>query len=397
MRKSFPPRSIGGFQLLSVIDRGFYSTVYEGYDPISQSKVAVKQISKDNTNRQQFQQEVSIMYHLDYPNIPPIYHALEDELNYYIIMELVEGVTLLSFVTSNVMIGEIKAQNIFGQLVRTIDYLHNTANIMHRDLKLENIIIDNNDNVFIIDYGLSVHFDKSKNKFDQLCGSSAYMSPEMLIDKSYTEAVDVWSLGVILYSLAYGHLPFNPSDKQGIFKKILFTEAEFIDMVSLELIDLLKRMLIKEPSHRISLQEVKEHQWFKIFSYDMKGSSYNNGYPSIKDISPYLIDDLCFDRDKLIDDITNNRMNEYTARYRILRRKEIRECIRLVSFSPRGRAKSLQSSSSNNWKGLKGNRITITPKIILEKKGLVKKSINSKSGHFNHKPLDTLGFIGSLL
>ncbi|OHS98062.1 hypothetical protein TRFO_35592 [Tritrichomonas foetus] len=186
-----------------------------------------------------------------------------------ILMEYVNGITLLEYANNFGPLNEIEIQKIAGQLVIALEVLH-SRNIIHRDLKCENILIDSYGNVRLIDFGFSC---ESSHLHSTTCGSPAYIAPEIILKENYTNSVDVWSLGIVLYAISYGYLPFEDQSLSKLLQMIVNEEPSFEgdDDVSDNLGDLIRKMLIKDPKERITLEQIKNHPFF---TQDAHGRRY---------------------------------------------------------------------------------------------------------------------------
>lgn len=183
---------------------------------------------------------------------------------YVIVMELVRGITLLDFINRFGKIDEQEACRIFAQIVDAFYYLQDSSiNVVHRDVKLENIMLDENNNVRVIDFGFSKSLDDETHLLKTQCGSIPYASPELLQNSLYTKAVDVWSLGVLLFAMVNGCLPFEDTNMLNLANKIIYMTPKYADDNSQLCVDLISKMLEKNPNNRISLKKVKEHGWIK--------------------------------------------------------------------------------------------------------------------------------------
>ncbi|OHT11336.1 hypothetical protein TRFO_19212 [Tritrichomonas foetus] len=232
---------------------------------------------------------------------------------------------------------------ILCEMVTALLVLHNNG-IIHRDIKLENILLDKYGHIRISDFGLSrivFDVDNNSNDFDHrknvnynnltICGSPVYASPEMVKRQSYNEETDVWSLGVVLYSLVYRTFPFNSSNIQQLYHKILFDEPTFDSNVNVshQLIDLISRMLDKNFDTRITLQEIIVHPFNdfirkKIENTDIASTcNLDNWY------FPKLIDNIAeknsISSTNALEMIKSHAFNDVTASYRILRDNLISE------------------------------------------------------------------------
>ncbi|KAK8882490.1 hypothetical protein M9Y10_045132 [Tritrichomonas musculus] len=248
------------------IGQGGTSTVLTAVHEHLGIKIAIKTINKfdlscNETNQRNFDYELSILRRLDFPFISHFYGLVESDESYSIVMEYVNNGTLLDFLNKKGKLEESEALLIFAQLASCIDYLHNVLHIVHRDIKIENILLDKFYNARLIDFGMSQIFEEKDPNFHTLCGSFPYVAPEIFKKQPYSKPVDIWSLGVVLYSMTVGRMPFASKSVAHLVKKIVNQEPKFPSDLSEDLLDLLKRMLTKDPEYRITIEEVLDHNW----------------------------------------------------------------------------------------------------------------------------------------
>ncbi|OHS95909.1 hypothetical protein TRFO_37983 [Tritrichomonas foetus] len=258
------PKTIGHYKLEEEISRGTFSTVWRGQHTLTKSYVAIKIYNRKESNSEAICHEVEILKKLDHPFIAQFFEFLEDDSNYYIIMEYVENGSLLNFINTHENTPEEIGRHYFCQLVCALDYLHNSKLIIHRDIKPENVLIDRNNNIRLIDFGNSFEYNRMNPTSNEACGSTAYSSPEMIKGNKYDSLTDIWSLGVLLYAIIIGELPFEDNNAQMLMRKIIFTDPKYPSRVSQQLRDLFRRLFQKRPENRISLDNIKIHPWVII-------------------------------------------------------------------------------------------------------------------------------------
>ena len=267
------------FNFISIISQGSFGKVKLYEDKIfKQRKFAIKTIKKVDMNKSQFKlvkKENDILRIMDHPGIVIYYSTIEDENNFHIIMENLSGLDagkLLKNKTNKLSIESLKY--ILFQILCAINYIHYNG-IIHKDIKMENIILINNDqkyDVKIIDFGLS---EEINNKTSQISGSPNYMSPEA-IDGINVPANDIWSVGVICYYYCFDRKPFFSQNYEDLFDIIKKSEINFKTKkkdVDNSLIDLVKKMLIKDYTKRISAHEALMHETFKDLNKDFDKDS----------------------------------------------------------------------------------------------------------------------------
>lgn len=254
-----------------LIGHGGFSNVYSAIHKQAMSKVAVKVVQKHRINSdsamRNFKRELDIAKTLDHPFIMQYYDVKEDEYAYYILGEFATNDSLLSLVNKYGKIREEEAAKIFCQIISVIRYLHEERRIVHRDLKLENVLLTTGNWVRVIDFGFSVHLDESTSIMETRCGSFPYAAPEMFRKKPYTNAIDIWSCGIVLYILLTGKLPFNDENAPTLVHKICHDEPEYPAELSEEAVDLLKGLLLKDHNNRLTIAQISEHPWIAKSSY----------------------------------------------------------------------------------------------------------------------------------
>lgn len=251
-------------------------------------------------------------------------------------MEQITGGDLFDYITNNNYLSENKSCKLFRQLISVIEYL-NELGISHRDIKPENILLDDEqENLKLIDFGLSNYFSESK-LLKSSCGSPCYASPEMLSGMPYLGlTTDLWSSGIVLYSMLVGSLPFDDQELYELYKQIKLGKFYLPSTLSLEAIDLLKRILNVDPDKRISLEGIKNHQWFKMNEYPLyKGIDLKKeklGYN--QEVIDYVMNNFFknenendlepVSKNEFIDMVKNYCCNKYTATYYLTKKYILR-------------------------------------------------------------------------
>jgi len=228
---------------------------------------AIKFLEKDLFEGfEQMKRETDIMKKLDHKNILKLYDIFEDDRHVYIVMELVEGSELFDKIIKKGYYSEKEAIFLIKQILEAVKYLHEHE-IAHRDLKPENLLcseVDGIDIIKIADFGLSKMFSGNE-KLKTGCGTPGYVAPEILLQDTYDNKVDLWSIGVITYILLSGYSPFYSENEAGLFEKIMTAEYNFDDEcwdeISLLAKDFIKKLLTKNPTTRLSANEALSHKW----------------------------------------------------------------------------------------------------------------------------------------
>lgn len=245
------------------IGRGSTSTVYLAQNWERTESFAVKCISKTSLKKvsalKNLQNEISIMRKIKHPNLAKLHEVYENEEQVYLVMEYLPYGNLLKRVSNNETIKEEKCARFMKSLLETLNYLH-ANNIVHRDLKLENILMTDELTMEfkIIDFGLAYNsqsFEKRK------CGSPGYVAPEMLRDEEYNSKIDIFSTGVILYILLHGEHPFEAGDMNKILKKNLECKYRVNKKISSQVTEFLNIAMEPFPEQRPSALQLLEHPW----------------------------------------------------------------------------------------------------------------------------------------
>ena len=263
--------SVGDYDFVRRLGAGSFATVWLARHRITGGQVAIKVILKSSLDAPEaitrFNREISLLKQMNHPFIAELFEILETDAAYFLVMEFVEHGNMLEYVNTNGRLDENRARRYFCQLISALDYLHNTKFVAHRDLKAENVLLDRNDNIRLIDFGLSNAFTKGTPQLMTACGSPAYAAPEMIQGCPYTKAADMWSAGILLYAMVAGRLPFDDTNVQTLLQKVLDHEVPYPDTMSRSLVAILKRLLNKNPESRITIDRLKEQPWFSQCEY----------------------------------------------------------------------------------------------------------------------------------
>ena len=261
---------IGPFKLLNQLGKGKFATVSLGVHEELKEYVAIKQLKKSDLNTNiLLSKEINIQKVLFHPYITKMYCVIEKEENIFIISEYCsEGDIFKTLIKSeNGSFQESYSCKIFQQILSSLEYLHNN-NICHRDIKLENILIDEYGDAKLSDFGLSKKYEKNE-LLKTACGSPIYAAPEMLKGGPYKgPGIDIWSLGVCLYCMVCGEFPFNEDDMKNLVYKItrgIYTLPEYVSPLFK---DLIKKILETNPEKRITIEEIKNHEWINSFGFN---------------------------------------------------------------------------------------------------------------------------------
>ncbi|KIH90946.1 hypothetical protein SPBR_00105 [Sporothrix brasiliensis 5110] len=250
-------KSVGNYTLGRLIGKGSFGKVYLATHKLTNgSKVVLKSAKKDDSN---LAREIHHHRQFVHPHIARLYEVIVTESMVWLVLEYCQGDELYNYLLKHGKLPVDKVQRIFAQLVGAVSYVH-LQSCVHRDLKLENILLDKHENVKLVDFGFTREYEGKANYLQTFCGTICYSAPEMLKGEKYAgEKVDVWSLGVILYALLCGELPFDDDDDDVTRRTILADEPQYPDHVPPEALSLLKAMLSKRPLLRPTLPDILAH------------------------------------------------------------------------------------------------------------------------------------------
>ena len=296
--KEEKPVILNDYTFIKDIGEGNFGKVKLSTLDSTKEKFAIKILDKEKLKSQTkstLYNEIEIISILKHPNIIYVDKILEDEKNYYIIMEFCEKGELFDYIVEKERLCPEEASIFFYQIINGVEYIHKQG-FVHRDLKPENLLLTKEKILKIIDFGLCHNFNGTKFLTTK-CGSPSYAAPEILKGFPYDGfKTDIWCCGIILYAMLCGYLPFDGDDNQEIFQSIVDGELEFPNFLEDDSIDLLLRLLNPEPKERISIKEIKDHEFY------VKGKAfYMIKYGEVEEDSE--------DEDKSNDMKSNNFLN----------------------------------------------------------------------------------------
>ena len=258
------------YEIKEKLGEGAYGCVYKVTQKSTNFLRAVKAIERKHIDSNSFSNEIAILKTVDHPNIIKLFDCYYDNNFFYMVEEYCSGGDLFDYIQKIKNFSEKIAATIFNQLLSAINHLHK-KNIVHRDIKPENIVFipleekKNNNEIFIklIDFGTSVSIKNKSNLHEEL-GTIYYIAPEVF-KNNYNEKADIWSCGIILYTMLCGHPPFLGNDEDSIKNKILNCKVEYpqneFKNISKGAIDFLELLLENDPNKRISAEEALKNEW----------------------------------------------------------------------------------------------------------------------------------------
>ncbi|KAF8479939.1 hypothetical protein JB92DRAFT_3274794 [Gautieria morchelliformis] len=277
-------RVVGNYTLGRVIGEGSFGTVRMGTHRLTSTRVAIKQIPKAMSA--QLTREIHHHRRLHHPHITQLYEVIATENYIWLVTELCSGGELYDYLIEKGRLSEEETRIIFGQLCLAVGYTHDKG-VVHRDLKLENVLLDERCRVKLSDFGFTREYERG-SFLETWCGTTGYASPEMLLCQKYLgQEVDVWSLGVILYTLLTGALPFDHDNEAIQKEQIIRAEYEDPEWLSSDARHLIRNTLQREPSKRLTIKQILSHAWF-TGSQSLSSSplSISHGEEATEELAP---------------------------------------------------------------------------------------------------------------
>ena len=263
------------YDVKNKLGSGKFGLVKLGIHKKTGQKVAIKIMKKstmDSSDLELVRTEIEILKICQHPNIIRLYNVFENADYLYIIMEYCYGGDLFSYLENrHFRLTEKRASTIIHQMATAVYYMHSFG-VVHRDLKPENVLMtstDEDSDIRILDFGLSKILGPYE-KCDEPYGTLTYCAPEIIVDEPYSKPVDLWSLGVMTYLMVSGKLPFNSEDENEIARQVVYDEPNYTrnpiwKTISPECLDFIKRLLEKDQNKRMTIKEVLEHKWIKMY------------------------------------------------------------------------------------------------------------------------------------
>ena len=398
MTEEEKPSILKDYIFIKDIGEGNFGKVKLSKSKTTNEKFAIKILDKGKLKSQTKStlfNEIEIISKLKHPNIIYVYNILEDEKNYYIIMEYCEKGELFDYIVEKERLDTMEASLFFYQLINGVEYIHKQG-FSHRDLKPENLLLTKDKMLKIIDFGLCHDFDENKALHTK-CGSPSYAAPEILKGFPYNGfKTDIWCCGIILYAMLCGYLPFDGDDNQEIFQSIVECEPEFPSFLEEDIIILLLCLLNPEPKDRITIEEIKQHPFYlkgkHLYSIQYEGN-----------------DDTFIDEGKDDEIKNNNFMNSNTVEkkgiaFSTIRRKKGS----IYTFNNIKNLRMKENKNKNNiYQNIFGNNNNeeecVSPRLVIkdEKKKnndeIEKNNSKEKSKNINLKAIDNQKKISQII
>ena len=272
---------------LKIIGSGSYGQVYLGQNIIDRKYYAIKHMNKKQifeilNSFLNIQKEIEIQSKIDHPNIIKLLYVKETETSYDLIMEYAQGGNLFHYIRDNKSLSESQSFGIFIQVVNAITFLHQN-DLIHRDIKPENILIFENNEVKLCDFGWCVKLNGYQR--DTFCGTTEYMSPELVNHQVYGKEIDTWSLGVLLYEMIHGYSPFTPNknefEPEDVMINIINHNLKFKDQISERCKKLIYGLLDSNINNRYTVEDIFNSEFVKYYENLEKNKIKYNNYNDI--------------------------------------------------------------------------------------------------------------------
>ncbi|KAL2911871.1 hypothetical protein HK105_208654 [Polyrhizophydium stewartii] len=313
--------SIGNYVFQKTVGEGNFAKVKLATHKLTNAEVAIKVIDKtqlDEKKLGKLYREVRIMKMLHHPNIVKLYEVIETKNTVFLVMEYASGGELYDYLVVHGKMKEKEARAKFRQILSAVSYCHKKR-VIHRDLKAENLLLDANLDIKIADFGFSNYFDP-ESKLDTFCGSPPYAAPELFQGRRYTgPEVDIWSLGVILYVLTTGCLPFDGKNLQEMRESVCRGKYRIPFYLSDSCEKLLRKFLVRDPIKRASLEMLIDDPWINE-SYGDSPISTDLSQKVEEDESVIKIIEAKYkvDRETVVQALRDNVYNDIAAVYYLL-------------------------------------------------------------------------------
>jgi len=335
MKSSKHPRAdkllrVGLYDLERTLGKGNFAIVKLGIHKLTKTKVAVKIVNKcelDDDNLRKIAREIDIMRRLSHKNIIQLYQVMESDSFMYIITEFAASGEIFDWLVTNKKMTETHAAKTFSQILNAVNYCH-LNKVVHRDLKAENLLLDHDGNIKLADFGFSNYFT-SGNLLSTWCGSPPYAAPELFEGKQYDgPRADIWSLGVILYVLVSGSLPFDGQTLQDLRSRVVSCQYRIPFFLSQECEHLIRGLLVMEPNKRLSLEQITLHKWLVSHlepgEYQLFKEEMSSGAGHITSVNEFFIDRVVtlagqdVTSSQVHESVIENKCDDLSAMYHML-------------------------------------------------------------------------------
>ena len=400
-----PEPKIEDFEMLKQIGSGSFGNVYLAEHIKTHIKYALKIIDKKNKanldGKPYFRREIEIMYKIKHPNCVRLFGNFEDENFCYFIMEYVPNGNLYTLMASNRSTGLniYLVASIMRQLISAIYYLHNmNPPIIHRDIKPENILLKES-NIKLTDFGWSNYINFEGEQRSTFCGTPIYLAPEMILNLGHDEHVDIWCLGVLLFELLTGIPPFIGQNRSLLTDNIIKVNITWPSPPRLPIDpdakDLISKILRKEPTERISLEDMVRHKFFLKYCPNIKPVLSKKQQFHLK---PFVISRDIPNDDYYDSNSIENELNKYDIKQSIrtiLKSSNKKNKMRDITPSPPGTRLCLENKNKFNNNNINKNLFQLNSKSQLKVLNDSKKIDMAKGD--DYETIKTFEFINDII
>ncbi|KAF5891128.1 serine/threonine-protein kinase SIK2, partial [Clarias magur] len=314
------PVRVGFYDIECTLGKGNFAVVKLARHRITKSEVAIKIIDKselDAANLEKIYREVEIMKLLDHPHIIKLYQVMETKNMLYLVTEYAKNGEIFDYLASHGRLSEAEARRKFWQILSAVEYCHERS-IVHRDLKAENLLLDANMNIKIADFGFGNFFQPGQ-PLATWCGSPPYAAPEVFEGQKYEgPQLDIWSMGVVLYVLVCGALPFDGPSLPVLRQRVLEGRFRIPYFMSEDCEHLIRRMLVLDPAKRLALNQIRQHRWMVQELPSPKPHLNQQAVGEHSEQVLRLMHNLGIDQHKTVESLQNKSYNHFAAIYFLL-------------------------------------------------------------------------------
>lgn len=328
--------SLTNYSIIGNLGSGASSVVYLAERKQIGVPVALKCISRKDCNLSWVGREINCQKKCAHPNIIELFEVLEASDSIYLATEYAANGSLSTYLQDHGPMREDLARRVFSELVDALDYLHNSMHIIHRDIKADNVMLDEHWMPKLADFGYSKSNTNNEVYIQTACGSPVYVAPEVCKREPYSYSADIWSLGVLLFFMVCGYFPFYDDNIMSLMQRICEAPLVLPDGLSDGINSLLKRMLTKNPKDRITIGQIKKDPWILAGHFTSKAEWYSHE-PEERAMGRMV--SLGYSRSKLLRMLKDGQSTDEVVLFRILRNYERRQCqtdIPFPSANPRG-------------------------------------------------------------
>jgi len=302
------------------IGEGNFGKVKLGTNKKTKEQFAIKIMSKEKIQNQlqrEFIPEIEISKKFNHKNVIQVHSIIEDEKNYYLIMEYCSKGELFDLICKKNRLTKDQSALLFYQLINGVEYIHSKG-YAHRDLKPENLLLTKNNILKIIDFGLTHEYNEDIS-LKTKCGSPSYAAPEILKGYHYDGfKTDIWSCGIVLYAMLSGFLPFEGETNKILFKNIIKCEVNVNHIKDDEIKDLIKNLLNPDPKLRIDIKDIKKNKFYldgeKLFhrmeDFNYIKDHYKKSLSSNKKDVKYQRNNITIENKNIYDKFSNDKLNK---------------------------------------------------------------------------------------